>query len=114
MKTELYTLATLQGLPIVFALTRAKADERETLLDLLSAEPELVAARPRHRDLPEHRHQRPFLAPLRPRPGRALQLGVLASSDDSQQAIPSKHSSDAANAPSVRLRDRAPNNRLIY
>ena len=111
MKTELYTLATLQGLPIAFALTRAKADERETLLDLLSAEPEPVAARPRHRDLPEHRHQRPSLAPLT---RLFLQLSVLASSDGSQQAIPSKHSSDAANAPSARLRGRAPNNRLVY
>jgi hypothetical protein len=37
---------TLQGLPVAFALTGAKADERETLLDLLAAEPHLLAARP--------------------------------------------------------------------
>ncbi len=36
----------LQGLPIAFALTGAKADERETLLDLLASELHLVAARP--------------------------------------------------------------------
>jgi hypothetical protein len=34
------------GLPSAFALTGAKADERETLLDLLDAEPELLATRP--------------------------------------------------------------------
>ncbi|MGW3513760.1 IS982 family transposase [Streptomyces sp. NPDC000994] len=39
-------LRTLQGLPVAFALTGAKADERETRLDLLDAEPELVATRP--------------------------------------------------------------------
>ncbi|GGT40833.1 hypothetical protein GCM10010254_70930 [Streptomyces chromofuscus] len=39
-------MCTLQGLPIAFALTGAKADERETLLDLLAAEPDLIAARP--------------------------------------------------------------------
>lgn len=38
-------MCTLQGLPIAFALTGAKADEHEILLDLLAAEPELVAAR---------------------------------------------------------------------
>ncbi|MDQ0957835.1 hypothetical protein QFZ66_001713 [Streptomyces sp. B4I13] len=43
---RLHLVCTLQGLPITFALTGAKADERETLLDLLAAEPHLVAARP--------------------------------------------------------------------
>ncbi|MFI9611596.1 IS982 family transposase [Streptomyces sp. NPDC052023] len=43
---RLHLVCTLQGLPIAFALTGAKADERETLLDLLAAEPGLVTARP--------------------------------------------------------------------
>lgn len=43
---RLHLMCTLQGLPIAFALTGAKADERETLLDMLAAEPHLVAARP--------------------------------------------------------------------
>jgi len=43
---RLHLVCTLQGLPVTFALTGAKADERETLLDLLAAEPGLVAARP--------------------------------------------------------------------
>ncbi|MFI7498818.1 transposase [Streptomyces sp. NPDC049687] len=43
---RLYLVCTLQGLPVAFSLTGAKADERETLLDLLAAEPELVTARP--------------------------------------------------------------------
>lgn len=41
-----HLVCTLQGLPVAFALTGAKADERETLLNLLAAEPHLVAARP--------------------------------------------------------------------
>jgi hypothetical protein len=43
---RLHLVCTLQGLPTAFALTGAKADERETLLDVLTAEPELVTARP--------------------------------------------------------------------
>ncbi|GAA3476194.1 hypothetical protein GCM10018966_007210 [Streptomyces yanii] len=35
---RLHLVCTLQGLPIAFVLTGAKADERETLLDLLAAE----------------------------------------------------------------------------
>jgi hypothetical protein len=37
---------TLHGLPVVVALTGAKADERQVLLDLLATEPHLVAAQP--------------------------------------------------------------------
>ena len=36
---RLHLVCTLGGLPVIFALTGAKADERETLLDLLAAEP---------------------------------------------------------------------------
>jgi hypothetical protein len=43
---RLHLVCTLHGLPAAFALTGAKADERETLLDLLAAEPQLVADRP--------------------------------------------------------------------
>lgn len=43
---RLHLVCTLPGLPVAFSLTGAKADERETLLDLLAAEPELVTARP--------------------------------------------------------------------
>lgn len=34
---RLHLVCTLQGLPVAFALTGAKADERETLLDLLAS-----------------------------------------------------------------------------
>ena len=42
---RLHLVATLHGLPIGFALTGAKADERQVLLDILGAEPDLLAAR---------------------------------------------------------------------
>jgi hypothetical protein len=43
---RLHLICTLQGLPVAFALTGAKADERETLLDILAAEPDLLRHRP--------------------------------------------------------------------
>jgi hypothetical protein len=43
---RLHLVCTLHGLPILFALTDAKAVDREVLIDLLAVEPELVAARP--------------------------------------------------------------------
>ncbi len=44
---RLHLVCTLGGLPILFALTGAKADERETLLDMLDAAPTIVATHPR-------------------------------------------------------------------
>lgn len=43
---RLHLVATLGGLPIGFALTGAKADERQTLLGILAASPDLAAQRP--------------------------------------------------------------------
>jgi hypothetical protein len=43
---RLHLLCTLSGLPVAFALTGAKADERETLLGMLDAHPTLVATHP--------------------------------------------------------------------
>jgi len=43
---RLHLIATLQGLPIAFAITGAKADERQVVLDLLADEPALAATRP--------------------------------------------------------------------
>jgi hypothetical protein len=42
---RLHLLATLHGLPVGFALTGAKADERQVLLDMLGNDPDLVATR---------------------------------------------------------------------
>jgi hypothetical protein len=42
---RLHLVATLHGLPIGFALTGAKADERQVLLDLLHTDPALTAGR---------------------------------------------------------------------
>jgi Transposase DDE domain len=43
---RLHLVCTLHGLPVAFALTGAKADERETLLGMFEAEPQLAADRP--------------------------------------------------------------------
>jgi hypothetical protein len=43
---RLHLVATLGGLPVAFALTGAKADERQTLLGILAADPSLAAGRP--------------------------------------------------------------------
>jgi hypothetical protein len=43
---RLHLIRTLGGLPVGFALTGAKADERQTLLGILTADPSLVAERP--------------------------------------------------------------------
>ncbi|HET7388169.1 MAG TPA: IS982 family transposase [Nocardioidaceae bacterium] len=42
---RLHLVATLHGLPVGFALTGAKADERQVLLDILHADPTLLADR---------------------------------------------------------------------
>jgi hypothetical protein len=43
---RLHLVCTLHGLPVAFALTGAKADERQTLLGMFEVEPQLVADRP--------------------------------------------------------------------
>ena len=42
----MHLIATVHGLPVGFALTGAKADERDVLLELLAADPQLAADRP--------------------------------------------------------------------
>jgi hypothetical protein len=43
---RLHLLCTLHGLPVGFALTGAKADERQVLQGIFDADPDLVASRP--------------------------------------------------------------------
>ena len=43
---RLHLVCTLHGLPVAFALTGAKADERDVLLALFTTEPGLLATRP--------------------------------------------------------------------
>jgi Transposase DDE domain len=43
---RLHLVCTLQGLPVAFALAGARADEREVLSGMLTADPGLLAARP--------------------------------------------------------------------
>lgn len=44
---RLHLVCTLGGLPILFALSGAKADERETLRDMLDTAPDVTAGHPR-------------------------------------------------------------------
>jgi hypothetical protein len=44
---RLHLVCTLHGLPVAFALAPAKATDRDVLLEMLTVEPDLVAARPR-------------------------------------------------------------------
>ncbi|GGJ63140.1 hypothetical protein GCM10010121_087300 [Streptomyces brasiliensis] len=43
---RLHLVCTLHGLPVAYALTGARTDERETLLDMFAAEPRLTDERP--------------------------------------------------------------------
>lgn len=43
---RLHLVCTLGGLPILFAVTGSKADERETLRDMLDAAPDVMATHP--------------------------------------------------------------------
>jgi Transposase DDE domain len=43
---RLHLVCTLSGLPVAFALTGAKADERDVLLGMLAADPQLLATHP--------------------------------------------------------------------
>ena len=43
---RLHLVCTLTGLPVMFALAGAKADERETLLGMLEAARDVTAAHP--------------------------------------------------------------------
>jgi hypothetical protein len=43
---RLHLVCTVHGLPVAFALAPAKTTDREVLLDILTVEPDLVAARP--------------------------------------------------------------------
>jgi hypothetical protein len=43
---RLHLVCTLGGLPVAFALTGAKADERQTLLGMFTADPTLIRERP--------------------------------------------------------------------
>ena len=76
---RLHLVCTLHGLPVTFALTGAKADERQVLVDLLAVEPELVAARPGQTLLADkHYYGREFQAILAGRllrPARASPSG---------------------------------------
>ena len=46
---RLHLVCTLSGLPVAFALAGAKADERDVLLAMFEADPNLVAARPKQK-----------------------------------------------------------------
>jgi hypothetical protein len=61
---RLHLLCTLHGLPVGFALTGAKADERSTLLDILTASPDLTRHRGQTLIADKGYHGREFEAAL--------------------------------------------------
>jgi Transposase DDE domain len=62
---RLHLICTLHGLPVAFALTGAKADERATLLGILQADPTLTATRARQTLIADkHYYGRRFEADL--------------------------------------------------
>src|SRR5919199_299077 len=62
---RLHLIATRHGLPVGFALTGAKADERQVLLDLLASDPALVLDHPGQILIPDkHYYGRRFEAEL--------------------------------------------------
>ena len=74
----------MHGLPIAFALTGAKADERQTLLDILGEDPDLVLARSNQTLIADkHYYGRDFEATLS---GAGLRLLRPARKGESQRA----------------------------
>ncbi|MEI2778513.1 MAG: transposase [Tetrasphaera sp.] len=84
---RLHLITTLHGLPIAYALTGAKADERQVLLDLIETDPTLTAPAPSTLMADKHYFGRDFETSLaaaeftlirkarageRPRPGAHL------------------------------------------
>ncbi|GAA1159627.1 hypothetical protein GCM10009654_14710 [Streptomyces hebeiensis] len=59
---RLHLVCALQGLPVAFTLTGAKADERETLLDPLADEPGLTSARPGQTPIGDKNYVGPHLS----------------------------------------------------
>jgi Transposase DDE domain len=66
---RLHLVATLGGLPVAFALTGAKADERQTLLAILAADPALAANRRGQTSSPTGTTTAPNSRPPWPRTG---------------------------------------------
>ena len=97
---RLHLIATVHGLPVGFALTGAKADERQVLLSVLAADPQLVD---HHRGQlligDKNYYGREFEASLAAggldllRPARAGEIPALASGSCARCAKPSNPSS---------------------
>lgn len=88
---RLHLLSTLHGLPVALALTGAKADERQALLDILHADPALVADHPGQiligdKNYDGHpirgRTRRRRTAPAAPRPARVKPTVPAATSSN--------------------------------
>jgi hypothetical protein len=81
---RLHLLCTLGGLPVLFALSGAKADEREVLLGMLEAAPDVLADRPHQTIIADRQYYgRAFEADL---PERELHLLRPARRGESERA----------------------------
>src|SRR6266581_4749666 len=96
---RLHLVCTLQGLPVAFALTGAKADEREVLAGMFTAGPDLVTARP-----DSHRRQELLRHRLRSDHGRRGDQAAAARPQG--RACPGRRAPVQAPAPDHRISQR--------
>ena len=84
---RLHLLCTLHGLPVAFALTGAKADERQTLLDILGGDPDLVSARPGQAMIADKNYHGATSRPPSARPGHPVAPGPQGQTRPPRPAI---------------------------
>jgi hypothetical protein len=100
---RLHLIATVHGLPVGFALTGAKADERLVLLSVLTADPSLLRDRARQIMIADKNYLRP-----RVRQSAAPERGGTAAPGPQGRTRPARRAVLPAAAPDhrVNLRDR--------
>jgi hypothetical protein len=95
---RLHLVCTLQGLPVAFALTGAKADERDVLAGMLIAGPELAASRPGQTLIGDKNYY-----------GAAFEAAIAAAGDQAAAARPQRRAHAGRRAP---VQAAAPDHRI--
>ena len=108
---RLHLVCALSGLPVAFALTGAKADEREILLGMLDADPNLLATHPPQTLMADKnyygRQFEPRLADARIKLLRPARAGEKPRAGQGLFK-PFRHSSNRSTTPSRAIRPRTP------